>query len=88
MNCLHKHKCDNCGHVWEHDGADIICGKLDTTKAHTCEKCGEEQYTIFNARNEALKKLLCQLDPDKVIVKKKRKTKFDAVKNSFMDLFS
>lgn len=38
-SAFHKHKCGNCGHIWEHSNG---CG--GDVKAHTCEKCGEEQW--------------------------------------------
>jgi len=37
----HKHKCDACDFVWEHDGDD-----LDNREAeHRCPGCGREQFS-------------------------------------------
>lgn len=41
MSGTHKHRCPNqhCGHIWEH-GND----NRGDTQAHTCQKCGSEQW--------------------------------------------
>jgi predicted nucleic-acid-binding Zn-ribbon protein len=43
----HKHKCSKCGVVWEHDLAKIRREKHTLKKAHTCPKCGTEQYEQY-----------------------------------------
>lgn len=39
---FHRHKCDNCSHVWEHD--DSCKGK---TNLHTCPDCKEEEWSQY-----------------------------------------
>ncbi|MEN9605040.1 MAG: hypothetical protein RJB39_725 [Candidatus Parcubacteria bacterium] len=45
QNRRHRHRCSNCGCIWEHDDS---C--YDNTEAHTCPTpgCGEEQYRKYN----------------------------------------
>jgi rRNA maturation endonuclease Nob1 len=33
----HRHKCEACGHIWEH-----ASDNAGDTEAHTCPKCGTE----------------------------------------------
>lgn len=37
---LHKHRCPNCAHVWEHCKPERAAKKA----AHTCAQCGTVQY--------------------------------------------
>lgn len=46
---LHKHKCDDCGVVWEHDALCLA----DHTAAHKCPKCGKEQRTKYSGKDPA-----------------------------------
>jgi len=51
---LHKHKCKKCGYIWQHENS---CGGPDTdkraVKAHTCVKCGEEQWWKYDGKEKA-----------------------------------
>jgi hypothetical protein len=38
----HRHKCEQCGFVWEHE----TTGCINNTKAHTC-RCGAEQWEWY-----------------------------------------
>jgi len=40
---IHKHKCNNCGHVWQH--SDNCAG---VTSEHTCPNCGNESWVRYN----------------------------------------
>lgn len=42
----HKHKCVNCGKIWEHGSG--CCGDR---KAHTCPDCKSEQWNIYREHN-------------------------------------
>lgn len=39
---MHKHKCDSCKCVWEHE--DDCSG---VNRAHECPQCGAEQYAKY-----------------------------------------
>lgn len=39
----HKHKCDNCGFVWEHSDA-----WKENVPAHTCTKCSHIQSSKYH----------------------------------------
>jgi len=39
----HKHKCCNCGNVWEH--ADTC---MNNRQEHTCSNCGNVVWTQFH----------------------------------------
>ncbi len=39
----HKHKCSNCGNAWKHSNKN-----LGDVKAHTCSKCGEEEWDKYH----------------------------------------
>lgn len=41
LGMTHRHTCGTCGHVWEHGSKHE-----DSVKAHTCEKCGDQQWII------------------------------------------
>lgn len=43
----HKHKCPNqsCNYIWEHeDECADLQSEAEATLAHTCPKCGREQW--------------------------------------------
>lgn len=42
MSGTHKHKCRNCGEIWEHP--DTMRGNK---AAHTCQSCGCEQWSRY-----------------------------------------
>ena len=44
MADIHKHKCEKCGNVWEHDGDKVQGDPFDD--AHTCKKCGMTDQTV------------------------------------------
>lgn len=46
----HRHRCDVCGLVWEHDGN---AGGLDW--AHRCPECGIEQYNRYHGNQPAVR---------------------------------
>lgn len=51
---IHKHKCDNCGYIWEH-GADSFGDDL----SHTCPRCITHgmiigSYTHYTGKKKAL----------------------------------
>lgn len=43
----HKHKCERCGFIWEHDNE--VAGEPDEIRhcAHTCPGCGEIEQTLI-----------------------------------------
>lgn len=41
----HKHKCQTCGNVWEHENACV-----NNKPAHTCRECGSEQWWKYDGR--------------------------------------
>src|ERR1700685_2129170 len=45
---MHSHKCPdpNCAHIWSHDSRDIHSAE-EGQWAHTCCKCGREQYFCY-----------------------------------------
>jgi|HubBroStandDraft_5_1064220.scaffolds.fasta_scaffold43588_5 hypothetical protein len=60
---VHKHKCASCGHVWQHDGAELKALKAKgikerhfptfleyvrkQTASHKCPNCRDDAYDIF-----------------------------------------
>jgi hypothetical protein len=42
----HKHKCNNCGNMWEH--SDDMAGNEE---AHKCPNCREEQWTKYRGED-------------------------------------
>lgn len=52
----HRHKCNNCGHIWEH--SDCMAGDDD---AHKCTKCGEEQWEKY--KGNSIPCTICRIDP-------------------------
>lgn len=41
----HTHTCASCGHAWSHTAkAMSACSDAEHKQAHTCSKCGAEQY--------------------------------------------
>lgn len=94
----HEHECEKCGHVWEHDpdtfqkdASGEVCCNL-WKKEHTCVKCGEEQYTKRGCGGLDVRKLCMLLTKltQQVVQQKKAKnfkTKYEGVKNTFIDLF-
>lgn len=45
-NDTHKHKCNGCGHIWEHGNA---C--RGNVEAHTCARCGDEQWSHYRPQD-------------------------------------
>lgn len=45
---FHSHRCPSCGHTWCHaDDVPVRSSFVQNRKAHTCAKCGTEQYWKF-----------------------------------------
>lgn len=56
---FHKHECPACKHVWAHIDAlpELGLPEAEFAEAHTCEKCGHEQYDKLIDHNEFAKQL-------------------------------
>jgi len=50
----HKHRCETCGFIWEHE---TNC--INNTKAHTCIKCGAEQWHWYEEKTGTVPFLSC-----------------------------
>lgn len=54
---FHKHECPKCKHQWAH--LDLLphlgLAHEDFNVAHTCEKCGTEQFDKLMDQNELTK---------------------------------
>lgn len=56
---LHRHKCDECGNIWEHDDS---CGGDDN--AHKCPRCQKEQFVRYWGDQEQREPIrLCSASP-------------------------
>lgn len=44
----HRHKCDACDCVWEHDPVGFSLS--DNERQHQCPQCGVEQYVKYHGR--------------------------------------
>lgn len=61
MTDRHKHKCYACGHIWEHERAEI---QHCFDEAHTCV-CGEvvrEKYTGADEMRDQFNAIMAKLD--------------------------
>lgn len=56
-NGTHRHKCE-CGFIWEHENNCSMqimkAGGKDNKQAHTCRKCGREQWQKYYGANSAV----------------------------------
>jgi hypothetical protein len=44
---MHAHKCDGCGHTWEHERpAPGTCSEQEYAQRHTCTECGAQQFYV------------------------------------------
>lgn len=43
---LHKHKCDECSHVWEHVQRDDV-SEDEYHRLHNCPQCGVNQRMVY-----------------------------------------
>lgn len=53
----HKHKCEDCATIWEHEGPTDKTSAREYVKRHACPKCGAEQYDIFRTKEERQKEV-------------------------------
>src|SRR5689334_9698530 len=49
----HKHRCDDCGTIWQHGNDCNKRGEELRQRTHTCPECGRKQFEWYEGSRKA-----------------------------------